>query len=159
MQVKIKPDEEIFIPMFGSKEASGADIRANLNVEPVNIFGESNYLLGSAVEIMPNSRVLIDCGFNMELDKGYEAQIRPRSGLSTKQGIHIPNSPGTIDSDYRGRVMVGLHNMNTKPITITHKERIAQLVIKQVLEIEFIEVVSLGDTERGNGGFGDSGTH
>ena len=159
MQVKIKADRNIFIPTFGSKEASGADIRANLEIEPQHIFGTSIYTKDVSIEIAPNSRVLVDCGFSMELQKGYEAQLRPRSGLSTKKGIHIPNSPGTIDSDYRGKVMVGLHNMSNEYVTIQHEERIAQLMIKEVLKVEFFNSDELNTTDRGAGGFGSSGTH
>jgi len=118
------------------------DIRANLT-EPI--------------VLEPLDRVLIPTGLYMELPLGYEAQIRPRSGLATKHGITLPNSPGTIDSDYRGELMIPLINLSREPFTIQDGERIAQMVVARHELVEWELVTDLEDSDRGTGGFGHTG--
>lgn len=107
--------------------------------------------------LSPGQRMLIKCGFSMALEHGWEAQVRPRSGLSLKNGISVVNSPGTIDSDYRGEVGVILINHGDESFIINHGDRIAQMVITQVPQVEIEEVEELNDTNRGIGGFGSTG--
>lgn len=129
-------------PAYASKGSSGLDIRAAIE-EPVTI--------------EPGEIKLVPAGFAMEIPYGYEAQIRPRSGLALKHGIGIVNSPGTIDSDYRGEVNLILINWGTQPFNIMPGERIGQMVIAKVCHAAIVEVPSLDDTERGKGGFGHTG--
>ena len=130
------------IPRYHSEHAAGLDLHAALT-EPV--------VLG------PGSISLVPCGFAMAVPVGYEAQVRPRSGLATKYGISMPNTPGTIDADYRGEVKVPLINLGTEAFTIEHGMRIAQMVIAPVARCEIAEVLDLGETTRGEGGFGSTG--
>ncbi|MCR4965049.1 MAG: dUTP diphosphatase [Bacteroidales bacterium] len=133
------------LPTYESATAAGVDLRANLK-EPVTL--------------APGERKLIPTGLFMELPEGYEAQVRPRSGLAIKHGITVLNSPGTIDPDYRGEVMVILINLSDTPFQIQHGDRIAQMVIAQYQQIQWQPVASveeLSETERGAGGFGHSG--
>ena len=109
------------------------------------------------VSILPGGSVLVSTGFAVAVPPGYEAQIRPRSGLAAKRGLTIPNAPGTIDADYRGPVKVILMNLGPEPVTISRGERIAQMVIAPVVQAEWEEVTALPDTERGDGGFGHTG--
>ncbi len=109
------------------------------------------------VKLQPGARALVPTGFALELPHGYEAQVRPRSGLALKHGITILNSPGTIDADYRGEVMVILINHGTEPFLVQRGDRIAQLVIAPVAQVEIVAVEALGETERGPGGFGSTG--
>lgn len=109
------------------------------------------------IVIKPLGRALVPTGFCMELIIGTEAQIRPRSGLAWKHGITVLNSPGTIDSDYRGEVKVMLVNLSDEPFEVTNGMRIAQMVIASVLDKNYVEVDKLNDTERGTGGFGSTG--
>lgn len=109
------------------------------------------------LKIQPNETKLIRTGLAMEIPLGYELQLRPRSGLSLETKLRIANSPATIDSDFRGEIKIIVENIGDEPITITHHDRIAQGVLKEVLQANFIEVDSLGDTKRGEGGFGHSG--
>lgn len=120
------------------------DLRANLS-EPI--------------VLQPLQRALIPTGLRMTLPEGYEAQVRPRSGLALKHGITVLNSPGTIDADYRGEVGVILVNLSQEPFTINDGERIAQLVVARHEQPEIIEVDTLDATERGEGGFGHTGKH
>mgnify|MGYP003552180239 CR=1 FL=1 len=106
----------------------------------------------------PGNRAAIPTGLIMEIPEGFEGQVRPRSGLALKNGITCLNAPGTIDSDFRGEVKVILANLGTEPFTITRAMRIAQLVIAPVTRVEIIEVATLGETDRGQGGFGSTGT-
>ena len=131
------------LPEYATPSSAGMDLRANID-EPV--------LLNSL------ERVLIPTGIFIELPIGFEAQIRPRSGLAAKHGITVLNSPGTIDADYRGEVKVILVNLSSQPFEIQDGERIAQMVIARHEQIEWLEVDQLSDTERGAGGFGHSGT-
>jgi len=111
----------------------------------------------SPVVIVPGDRVLIPTGFKIAVPDGYEAQIRPRSGLALKHGVVLPNSPGTIDADYRGELRVILGNMGKDDFTVRRGDRIAQLVIAPVVRAEWDEVASLDETARGDGGFGSTG--
>ena len=107
--------------------------------------------------LAPLQRALVPTGLYMALPEGYEAQVRPRSGLAIKKGITVLNSPGTIDADYRGEVCVILVNLSNEPFTITDGERIAQMVIARHEQVEWLPVEVLSDTERGAGGFGHTG--
>jgi dUTP pyrophosphatase len=115
------------------------------------------YPYDSLIEIESGDRKLIPCGFSMELPEGYEAQIRPRSGLAIKQGITVLNNPGTIDADYRGLVQVILINLDCETFSICKGDRIAQMVIQPVLRTSLEVVDKLSDTDRGDGGFGSTG--
>ena len=110
-----------------------------------------------AVLIPPGGRTLIPTGFAMALPPGYEAQVRPRSGLAVEHGVTVLNAPGTIDADYRGEVKVPLINLGDAPFTVTRGMRIAQMVVAPVASVRLIEVVSLDETSRGKGGFGSTG--
>ena len=129
-------------PSYATTGSAGMDIRANLT-EPI--------------VLEPLDRVLIPTGLFMELPFGYEAQIRPRSGLATKHGITLPNRPGTIDSDYRGELMIPLINLSREPFTIQDGERIAQMVVARHELVEWELVSDLEDSGRGTGGFGHTG--
>ena len=142
VKVKIVNRSRHKLPEYGTEHAAGMDIRANLD-EPV--------------VLKPMQRVLIPTGLYIELPEGYEAQIRPRSGLALKKGIGILNSPGTIDADYRGEVGIIVLNASDKPFTIEDGERICQMVVKEYCRVEWNEVDSLDETERGAGGFGHTG--
>lgn len=111
----------------------------------------------SATTIAPGQILLVACGFSMALPEGHEAQVRPRSGLSSRHGITLVNSPGTIDADYRGEVMVPLINLSKVPFVIERGMRIAQMVIQKLPDVEMMEVERLGETQRGKGGFGHTG--
>lgn len=137
-------DEDISLPSYETAGAAGADVRANLPDR------------GSVV-LAPGARALIPTGLRVEIPQGYEIQVRPRSGLALKHGITLPNTPGTIDSDYRGPLGVILLNAGTEPFTVQHGERIAQLVVAPVLQAVFEEVETLDETARGSGGFGSTG--
>jgi dUTP pyrophosphatase len=112
----------------------------------------------SALELAPGERALVPTGFAIALPEGYEGQVRPRSGLALRHGIVLPNAPGTIDSDYRGELMVIVQNLGDAPFTIRRGDRIAQLVIAAVAHAEWDERGALDETERGSGGFGHSGS-
>lgn len=137
-------DTSLPLPEYETSGAAGADLRACL-------------LPNHSLEIRPKERVLIPTGLVFEIPKGYEVQVRPRSGLSYKTSLMVLNSPGTIDSDYRGEVKVILGNMGDLPYTIKHGDRIAQIVIAPVLRAVFDCVDQLEDTIRGDGGFGSTG--
>jgi dUTP pyrophosphatase len=113
--------------------------------------------LDAPMQIAPASVAAVPTGLAMEIPRGYEGQVRPRSGLALKHAISIVNAPGTIDSDFRGHCMVLLINHGREPFTINHGERIAQLVIAPVVQVELVEVEELSHTERGSGGFGSTG--
>ena len=146
LSVQIKPLEnfgDLPLPKFETALAAGADLRAALDADLV---------------LEPGARALVPTGFAMALPAGYEAQIRPRSGLAYKHGITCLNTPGTIDADYRGEVKVLLINHGSEPFTITRGERIAQMVIAPITQPNFVRVETLDDTARGEGGFGSTGT-
>lgn len=130
------------LPKYESAQAAGMDIRCSLT-EPITL--------------QPLERKLFPTGLYIELPVGYEAQIRPRSGLALKKGITVLNTPGTIDADYRGEIGIILINLSSEPVTIENGERICQMVIARHEQAELIEVEELGQTERGEGGFGHSG--
>jgi len=113
--------------------------------------------VGSDTTIHPSETILVPTGISIELPEGFEAQVRPRSGLAINHQIGILNSPGTIDSDYRGEVKVVLTNFGSKPFTIRHGDRIAQMIIQRYARVEWEEVESLEETARGGGGFGHTG--
>jgi dUTP pyrophosphatase len=113
---------------------------------------------GTPLRMAPGARALVPTGLVLELPHGFEAQVRPRSGLALRHGITVLNSPGTIDSDYRGEVQVLLANLGDAPFSIERGERIAQLVIQRVVQADLVEVSVLAETKRGAGGFGSTGT-
>ncbi|MGH9465410.1 MAG: dUTP diphosphatase, partial [Thermoanaerobaculia bacterium] len=108
--------------------------------------------------LSPGERALVPTGFALEIPPGWEGQVRPRSGLATRHGIGIPNTPGTIDSDYRGELQVALINLGREPYTLRRGDRIAQLLLAPVPEVEVEEVARLAPSERGGGGFGSTGS-
>ncbi len=143
-QIKIKRltgNQDIHLPQKMSQLAAGFDVHAAV-IEPIIV--------------QPGERVLVPTGFALELPNNLEAQVRPRSGWAIKHGITALNSPGTIDADYRGEVKVILINHGQEPFEINRNDRIAQLVIQEVLDVVFIETEELTDTIRGSGGFGSS---
>ena len=130
------------LPAYATEQSAGMDLRANID-EPVVLH--------------PLERRLIPTGIHIALPEGYEAQVRPRSGLALKRGITVLNAPGTIDADYRGEVGVVLINLSQEDFTINDGERIAQMVISRYEKADFIEVETLDETERGAGGYGHTG--
>ena len=140
-------DPEVPLPSYESAGAAGADIRANLPPETRN----------AGLVLSPFERCLVPAGFRMSLPAGYEAQVRPRSGLALNHGITMPNSPGTVDSDYRGPIGVPIINLNTSDYTIRHGDRIAQMIVAPVCRATFSAGEPLGATERGERGFGSTG--
>lgn len=143
MKIKIVNQSKHPLPHYETAHSAGVDLRANLD-EPV--------LLKSL------DRAMIPTGLYIELPPGYEAQIRPRSGLAIKKGISLVNTPGTIDADYRGEIKIILINLSREDFTVNDGERICQMVINRHEQAEWIEVESLSETGRGAGGFGHSGT-
>ena len=145
VRVKRLPHGEgLPLPSYQSKYAAGLDVVAGVPE-------------GEAVELLLGARALIPTGFALELPHGYEAQVRPRSGLALKHGVTLLNSPGTIDSDYRGELLVILVNHGIEPFLVRRGDRIAQLVVAPVAHVEIAAVDELGATERGQGGFGSTG--
>ena len=130
------------LPAYATEQSAGMDLRANLT-EPI--------------VLKPLERRLIPTGLFIALPEGYEAQVRPRSGLALKHGLTVLNAPGTIDADYRGEVGVVLINLSNEDFTINDGERIAQMVIARYEQAEFVEVEALNETERGAGGYGHTG--
>jgi dUTP pyrophosphatase len=143
MKVKIINKSNNALPHYETEGSAGMDIRANIE---------------AAIELKPLERTMIPTGLFIELPQGYEAQIRPRSGLAAKKGISIPNSPGTIDSDYRGEIKVIVINLSSEVQIIEPAERVAQMVIAKYEQIAWENAEILGETERGAGGFGSTGT-
>lgn len=142
IEVKIINKGRQPLPTYATPQSAGMDIRANID---------------APVTLRPLERKLIPTGLYMALPEGYEAQIRPRSGLALKHGLTVLNSPGTIDSDYRGEVMVLLVNLSSDNFTVNDGERIAQMVIARHETARFVTVSQLDDTERGAGGYGHTG--
>ena len=140
-------DKSLPLPHYQTSDAAGADICANLPLDQRM----------QGVTLTPMQRVIVPTGIRVEIPSGYEMQIRPRSGLATKFGITLPNTPGTIDSDYRGPLGVVLINLGVEDYTIQHGDRIAQAVIAPVLRVQFAVMDRLSDTDRGAGGFGSTG--
>lgn len=131
------------LPFYATAQSAGMDLRANMD-EPVTL--------------KPLDRALVPTGLRIALPEGYEAQIRPRSGLALTRGITVINAPGTIDADYRGEIGVPIVNLSNDEYTINPGERIAQMIISKFEQVELIEVETLDETERGEGGFGSTGT-
>lgn len=142
-------DAAVELPSYATREAAGADIRANLPADQ----------RAAGITLAPGARVLVPTGLKMEIPAGWEIQVRPRSGLALKNGITLPNTPGTIDSDYRGPVGVPLVNLSDTPFVIEHGARIAQIIVAPVIQAEFGMVSDLSSTERGAGGFGSTGVN
>lgn len=132
------------LPAYQSADAAGLDLMAAIPAH-------------SRLVIEPGARELVPTGLTMELPQGYEAQVRPRSGLALKSGVTVLNSPGTIDSDYRGEIGVILINLGAEPFEITRGARIAQMVVAPVTQAQLIEVSEIGETSRGAAGFGSTG--
>ena len=143
MKVQIINRSHHPLPQYATPQSAGVDLRANIE---------------APIELRPMERRLVPTGIFMALPPGYEAQVRPRSGLAIKHGITVLNTPGTIDADYRGEVCVILINLSDEPFVIADGERIAQMVIARHEQAEWQEVEVLPETERGAGGFGHSGT-
>ena len=142
MQIKIINQSQHDLPNYETLASAGMDLRANLS-EPI--------------VLKPLERAIVKTGLFIELPMGYEAQVRPRSGLAAKKGITVLNSPGTVDADYRGEIGVILVNLSNEPFTTENGERIAQLIIAKHERAEWILVDNLSETERGAGGFGSTG--
>lgn len=134
----------LMLPAYQSAHAAGLDLLAAVPEE-------------SPITLSPGQRVMVPTGISVALPDGYEAQVRPRSGLASKHGITVLNAPGTIDADYRGEISVLLINHGDVPFAIRRGERIAQMVIAAVLRAELVATTSLSSTERGGGGFGSTG--
>ena len=142
MKVEIINKSKHQLPSYATALSAGMDLRANLE---------------NPIVLQPLERTLVPTGLFIALPEGYEAQVRPRSGLAIKKGITVLNSPGTIDADYRGEVCVILVNLSNEPFTITDGERIAQMVIARHEQVEWCECEVLDETDRGAGGFGHTG--
>ena len=142
MKVKIVNHSPYPCPAYATEQSAGVDLRANLE---------------APVVLRPLERTLVPTGLYIALPKGYEAQVRPRSGLAVKHGITVLNSPGTVDADYRGELRTILVNLGTEPFEIVPGERIAQMVIARYEQVEWEEVDQLDETRRGTGGFGSTG--
>ncbi len=140
-------DRSLGLPVYATAGAAGADVRANLGVEDRE----------AGVTLQPMERRVVATGVRIEIPLGYEVQIRPRSGLAVRHGITLPNTPGTIDSDYRGPLGVALVNLGSEAYIVRHGDRIAQMVVAPVVQAAFEVVESLGETARGTGGFGSTG--
>ncbi len=135
--------EDIALPSYETEHAAGMDLRA---------------AIAKPLTLQPGARELIPAGIRIALPKGYEAQIRPRSGLAIKHGITLLNSPGTIDADYRGEIRIIMANLGQEPFTIKRGDRIAQLIIAPVTHVTWQETEELDETIRGTGGFGHTGS-
>ena len=142
MQIKIINKSNHALPHYETIASAGMDLRANIE---------------EAITLKPLDRTIVKTGLFIELPIGFEAQVRPRSGLAAKKGITVLNAPGTVDADYRGEIGVILVNLSNEDFTIENGERIAQLVIAKHERAEWIEVETLSETSRGEGGFGSTG--
>lgn len=142
VKIKIVNKSNNELPDYADSGSAGMDLRADLT---------------ESITLQPLERKLIPTGLYIELPVGFEAQVRPRSGLALKKGITVLNTPGTIDSSYRGNIGVILINLSSEPFTVENGDRIAQMIIARHSKAEFIEVEELSDTERGEGGFGHTG--
>lgn len=137
-----KQESPLPLPQYQSAHAAGMDLMADLE---------------SPIVIEPGKRALIPTGIAVELPEGFEAQVRPRSGLAIKKGITLVNSPGTIDADYRGEILVAVINLGQEPVQISRGDRIAQMIVSPVTRVTLSEVKELSDTHRHDGGFGSTG--
>ncbi|MFT4833149.1 MAG: dUTP pyrophosphatase [Psychroserpens sp.] len=142
MNIKIINTSKHQLPHYETLASAGMDLRASIT---------------EAITIQPLGRAIVPTGLFIELPVGFEAQVRPRSGLAAKKGVTVLNTPGTVDADYRGEIGVILVNLSNEPFTLENGERIAQLVIAKHERAEWIEVQELTETERGEGGFGSTG--
>lgn len=142
MEVKVVNRSGEALPAYQTPLSAGMDLRADVT---------------ESVVLQPGQWALVPTGLHIELPAGYEAQIRPRSGLALKHGVTVLNSPGTIDADYRGEIQVLLVNLSDLPFEIQRGERIAQMVVSRHERVQWVEVSALSDTERGAGGFGHTG--
>ncbi len=142
MQVKVINRSKHALPAYATVQSAGLDLRANID---------------APIVLKPLERTLVPTGVFIALPDGYEAQIRPRSGLAAKHGVTVLNSPGTIDADYRGEIKVILVNLSNEPFTIEDGERICQMVVAEYEQVSWNEVGALDETERGDGGFGHTG--
>ena len=142
MQIKVINTSQHPLPTYETTASAGVDLRANLT---------------ETITLKSLERTLVKTGVFLEIPEGYEAQVRPRSGLALKKGVTVLNSPGTIDADYRGEVGVILINLSNEDYVIENGERIAQLVFAKVEQAQWLEVKTLSDTTRGEGGFGSTG--
>lgn len=142
MKVKIVNRSQWPLPQYATPQSAGVDLRADTREDIV---------------LPPLGRAMVPTGLFLEIPAGYEAQVRPRSGLAAKKGVTVLNSPGTIDADYRGEVRVILVNLSSDPFTIVPGERIAQMVFARHEQVEWEEVDTLEESERGAGGFGSTG--
>jgi dUTP pyrophosphatase len=142
IQVKIVNQSPFELPAYATLSSAGMDLRAHLN-EPLTL--------------KPLQRAMIPTGLFIELPQGYEAQIRPRSGLAAKHGISLLNTPGTIDADYRGEIKIIVVNLSEQEFLLNPGERIAQMVVNQYEKVEWLPVETLAESERGTGGFGSTG--
>jgi dUTP pyrophosphatase len=142
MKVRIINRSDNPLPAYKTILSAGMDLHANL---------------GNPITLAPLERALVPTGLSISLEHGFEAQVRPRSGLAANHGITVLNTPGTIDADYRGEIKVIMVNLSQESFTIRHGDRIAQMVIAQHARAEWIPVDSLDETERGEGGFGSTG--
>lgn len=142
MKIKIINNSSNSIPNYETLASAGMDLRANLD---------------SSLTLKSLERAIVKTGLFIELPVGFEAQVRPRSGLAAKNGITVLNAPGTIDADYRGEIGIIVANLSKEDFTINHGDRIAQLVIAKHERAEWVEVESLSDSDRGAGGFGSTG--
>ncbi len=145
MKVKIVNKSSYSLPKYETSASAGMDLKANI---------------GEPIELAPLQRAMVPTGLFIELPVGYEAQVRPRSGLAAKHGISVLNAPGTIDADYRGEIKVILVNLSNEPFAINPGERIAQMVVAKHERVDWVEVESveqLEESERGAGGFGSTG--
>lgn len=142
LEVFVRKKDGVALPSYATESSSGLDLEA---------------FLGEPLVLAPSARVLIPTGIHIGIPAGFEAEIRPRSGIAHKFGVTVLNTPGTIDSDYRGEVKVLLINLGDQPFTINNGDRIAQMVFKSVVPINWKLVEELPDTKRGQGGFGSTG--
>jgi dUTP pyrophosphatase len=140
--MRLENGKDLPLPAYETHGAAGMDLRA-----------------ADTIILKPGARFLMPVGFAIALPGGYEAQVRPRSGLAAKHGVTVLNAPGTVDSDYRGEIKVPLINHGESDFSIARGDRIAQLVVAPVSRAEWVETDNLGSTRRGSGGFGSSGTH
>ena len=140
-------DQALGLPGYATPGAAGADVRANLAAAD----------RAGGITLAPMQRLVVPTGIRLEIPAGFEVQMRPRSGLALKHGITLPNTPGTIDSDYRGPLGVLLVNLGAAAYVVQHGDRIAQMVVAPVVQAGFRVVDALGDTARGTGGFGSTG--
>lgn len=142
IQIKVINKGHQQLPAYATSQSAGMDLRANID---------------TPIVLQPMERRLIPTGLHIALPAGFEAQVRPRSGLALKHGLTVLNSPGTVDADYRGEIMVLLINLSSTPFTVNDGERIAQMVIARHEQATFVEVEELDETERGEGGYGHTG--